>query len=157
METEFGKIRKRKWKWLRKKQEIKKMRLDIGEFFLKACLQHEFRETWPASQINKIDTLSIHGLGDGFSLQVVAGDTVMVTRGGRVLWISSDRDQINWGQKSKPKNIPGPNLTLKNFQKALNDITRSQIFKLFWIPPKSLLKSSYQKKILPKIFIPKKS
>ena len=76
METEFGKIRKRKWKWLKKKQEIKRVRLDTGKFFLKACLQHEFRETWPASQSNKIDTLSILGLDDGFSLQVVAGDTV---------------------------------------------------------------------------------
>ena len=54
------------------------MRLDIGEFFLKACLQCELRETSPTSQSNKIDTLSIHGLGDGFSLQVVAGDSVMV-------------------------------------------------------------------------------
>ena len=86
----------------KKKKQIKRVRLDIGEFFLKACLQCEFRETWPASQSNKIDTLSILGLGDGFSLQVVAGDTVMVTWGGVVLWISSDRDQINWGQKSKP-------------------------------------------------------
>ena len=45
METEFGKIRKRKEKWLKKKkQEIKRVRLDIGKFLLKACLQCEFGE-----------------------------------------------------------------------------------------------------------------
>ena len=59
---------------VKKKEEVKRVRLDIGEFFLKACLQCELRETSPASQSNKIDTLSIHGLGDGFSLQVVAGN-----------------------------------------------------------------------------------
>ena len=41
------------------------MRLDIGKFLLKDCLQCEFRETLPLKN-NKIDTLSIHGLGDGF-------------------------------------------------------------------------------------------
>ena len=91
----------------KKKKQIKRVRLDIGEFFLKACLQCEFRETWPASQSNKIDTLSIHGLGDGFSLQVVAGDSVMVRgAGGRgVLRIWSDWDD-RMGAKSKTQKNP---------------------------------------------------
>jgi len=43
---------------------------------------------------------------------------------------------IEWGQKSKPKKIPGPKInplkshaefpSLKNFQKGLNDITRKK-------------------------------
>ena len=56
--------------------------MHIGKFLLKACLQCEFRETLYTCKSNKIDTLSIHGLGDGFSLQVVAGDSVMVLGGG---------------------------------------------------------------------------
>ena len=89
-------------------------------------------------------------------MQVVAGDTAMVTRGGRVLWISSDRDQINWGQKSKPKNIPGPNLTLKNFQKALNDITITNLQIVLNTTKKTYLNQTTKKKILAKIFLPKK-
>ena len=56
------------------------MRLDIGKFLLKACLQCEFGEMLTARVTRLI--LSIHGLGDGFSLQVVAGDSLMVLEAG---------------------------------------------------------------------------
>ena len=50
--------------------------------------------------------LSIHGLGDGFSLQVVADDGVMVPGGrGGVLQISSDRDD-RLGAKIKTQKNP---------------------------------------------------
>ena len=78
---------------VKKKQEIKRVRLDIGKFLLKACLQCEFGEMLTARVTRLI--LSIHGLGDGFSLQVVAGDSLMVLIG-----------LIEWGQKSKPPKNP---------------------------------------------------
>ena len=46
------------------------------------------------SKSNKIDTLSIHGLGDGFSLQVVADDSVMVLGGGPLDFPSDKDDQL---------------------------------------------------------------
>ena len=81
---------------------------------------------------------------------------------------------IEWGQKSKPKKIPGPKFnpqkthaefpSHKNFQRnytarICGDHTQelSQIFRLFEYPTKSLLKSSYPKKYLPNFPYPKKS
>jgi len=47
---------------------------------------------------------------------------------------------IEWGQKSKPKKIPGPKVaprkshaefpSLRNFQKGLNDITRNKTLEI---------------------------
>ena len=106
---------------------------------------------------------------------------------------------IEWGQKSKPKKIPGPKISplphqqkkknrkkshaefpsLKNFQKALNDIrwkikfwktsfvvlicrsmwpgytVTTQIFRLFWISPKLPNWTKPPKRIPAKISYPK--
>ena len=50
-----------------KKQEIKRVMLDISKFFLKVSLQTVDLGNVTCKS-NKIDTLSIYGLGDGFSL-----------------------------------------------------------------------------------------
>ena len=88
---------------VKKKQEIKRVRLDIGKFLLKACLQCEFGEMLTARVTRLI--LSIHGLGDGFSLQVVAGDSLMVLEAGGFSGFQVT-GLIEWGQKSKPQKNP---------------------------------------------------
>ena len=71
---------------------------------------------------------------------------------------------IEWGQKSKPKQIPGPKFnpqkshaefpSYKNFQKALNDITITNL-QIILNAQKNPYLNKAAKKILAKIFLPK--
>ena len=62
---------------------------------------------------NKIDTLSIHGLGDGFSLQVVADDSVMVLGGGGTTGFPKWQGRSTGDKNQNPKTSIDQNLTRK--------------------------------------------
>ena len=72
---------------------------------------------------------------------------------------------IEWGQKSKPKKVPGPKfnpqkshaefLSQKHFLKALNDMTIMNLYIVLNTPKNPYLNQATQK-MLTKIFLPKK-
>ena len=72
---------------------------------------------------------------------------------------------IEWGQKSKPKKVPGPKfnpqkshaefLSQKHFLKALNDMTIMNLYIVLNTPKNPYLNQATQK-MLAKIFLPKK-
>ena len=118
-----------------------------------------WEETWPASQSNKIDTLSIHGLGDGFSLQVIAGDTVMVTGGGGgggtldFKWQGSDQ----LGTKIKTQKHSWTKFNPQKFPESIKWYNYHKSSNCFEYHQKTYLNQATKKKIHAKIFLPKKS